>query len=69
MAGQRGIIGPACEDCEVGSYQSDAGQIACIVCPDGKSTIAPRSTNLNQCLGMLMLNTSTFHITLVLLKK
>ncbi|XP_041475001.1 sushi, von Willebrand factor type A, EGF and pentraxin domain-containing protein 1-like isoform X1 [Lytechinus variegatus] len=39
----------SCEYCEIGQYQNLIGQLTCIHCPNGTSTVSTKSTSLADC--------------------
>ncbi|XP_015834822.1 sushi, von Willebrand factor type A, EGF and pentraxin domain-containing protein 1 isoform X1 [Tribolium castaneum] len=47
---ERATLRPYCRSCHVGFYQSEFGQLRCIPCPKGHTTLAPKATSFRQCV-------------------
>ncbi|XP_076273096.1 sushi, von Willebrand factor type A, EGF and pentraxin domain-containing protein 1-like isoform X1 [Rhynchophorus ferrugineus] len=47
---ERSTLRPYCRSCPVGTYQSNYGQLKCLPCPKGHTTVGTRSVNASQCL-------------------
>ncbi|XP_066147032.1 sushi, von Willebrand factor type A, EGF and pentraxin domain-containing protein 1-like [Euwallacea fornicatus] len=49
---ERATLSPHCKSCPAGTYQPNFGQIRCIPCPSGFTTIKARSINSTECISM-----------------
>ena len=45
------ILSKTCEQCPLGYYQNDGGQLSCKSCPNGQTTTQKGATSSDQCKG------------------